>query len=379
MKNLTNPVILLATIALAHFVNDWYSLLIPPALPLIRQQYHIDYFQSGLLLSVPYFVSALMQSPIAHFSESHSKRKFSLIAGFLILSASYFLFYLSNSYYSALFITIFIGIGLGTYHPQGMGILSIVFKDKKGMAIGINGTGGALGYFFAPIAMGYLLSKYNTEAFLIITIPGIIMAALIMIFVKIKETPVKTNMKSTITKDLILLGVVAIVIPFYSRGIMSFLPSYFYAKGATILNANLKASIMLLAGMIAQPLGGFISDRFGRRKTISYSYFLMGIFLLLFIKFSGIIFLFFMGFFMSLSIPVRHAFAAEVGGNKVDTNIAIVFSMVMIASSVAPSIVGALADRFGFSLAFGINAAIAFVGSILVWSIKQDNKISKTR
>jgi FSR family fosmidomycin resistance protein-like MFS transporter len=374
MKNLTNPVILLATIALAHLVNDWYSLLIPPALPLLKKAYNINYFQSGLLLSVPYLTSAILQSPIAHFCETRSKRKFMLVGGFIILSLSYLMFYFSNSYASTLFVTIFIGIGLGTYHPQGMGILSSVFKEKKGMAIGINGTGGALGYFFAPIAMGYLLSKYNTKAFLIVSMPGIIMAMLILLFVKIEEKPIKTKISSTITKELLMLGFVAIIIPFYSRGIMSFLPSYFYAKGATILNANLKASVMLLAGMVAQPLGGLISDKFGRRKTISYSYFFMGMSLLLFIKFTSIVFLFFMGFFMSLSIPVRHAFAAEVGGDKVNTNIAVVFGMVMVASSIAPSIVGALADTFGFAWAFGFNAAIAFFGSILVWTIKKDNR-----
>ncbi len=377
MKKVTNPVILLATIALAHFVNDWYSLLIPPAIPLIKKAYDINYLQSGLLLSIPYLTSAILQSPIAHFSESYAKRKFSLMAGLIILSASYFLFYFSNSYYSALFVTIFIGIGLGTYHPQGMGILSVVFKEKKGMAIGLNGIGGALGYFFAPISMGYLLSLYNTKAFLIVSIPGVVMALIILFVVRLDEKPTKTTMKSTITKELVLLGFVAIVIPFFSRGITSFLPSYFYAHGSTILNANLKASVMLLAGMVAQPLGGFISDKFGRRKTISYSYFLMGVCLLLFIKFTSIVFLFFMGFFMSLSIPVRHAFAAEVGGEKVNTNIAVVFGMVMVASSIAPSAVGALVDAFGFKTAFGLNAMIAFAGSLLVWAIKKDNKTVK--
>ncbi|AEA33398.1 MFS transporter [Hippea maritima] len=374
MRVLTNPFFLLISIALAHFVNDWYSLLIAPAIPLIKKSYGINYLQSGMLLSVPYFLSAILQAPIAHFSENYAKRKTVLIGGFLILSLSYLLFYLSNSYYSALFATILIGIGLGTYHPQGMGILSSVFKEKKGMAIGLNGVGGALGYFFAPISMGYLLSLYGTKAFLIVSIPGFVIAVILFIFVKIEEQPIKTSFKSTITKDLLMLGLVAIVIPFFSRGISSFLPAYFYANGSNILDANLKASVMLLAGLIAQPLGGAISDKIGRKQTISISYFMMGVFLALFISKPSLIFLFFMGFFMSLSIPVRHAFAAEVGGKKVNSNIAVVFGMVMVGSSIAPSIVGALADHFGFKVAFGFNVAIAIAGSLLVWAIKKPHK-----
>ncbi len=370
MKNLTNPILLLVIIAAAHFVNDWYSLLIAPAIPILKQMYQINYLQSGMLLSVPYFLSAILQSPIAHFSETHAKRKISLAGGFLILSLSYLLFYISKSYYSALLATMLIGIGLGSYHPQGMGILSSVFKERKGMAIGLNGIGGALGYFFAPISMGFLLSKYSTRSFAIVAIPGVIMATLIILFVKLQETPIKSSFKGTITKELLLLGIVAIVIPFFSRGISSFLPAYFYTQGSNILNANLKSSIMLLAGLIAQPLGGTISDKIGRKLTISVSYFLMGAFLFLFLIKPSLVFLFFMGFFMSLSIPVRHAFAAEVGGEKVNSNIAVVFGMVMIGSSIAPSVIGSLVDAFGFKLAFGFNVIIAVLGSLLVWTIR---------
>ncbi len=374
MKNLTRPVVLLLVIATAHFINDWYSLLIAPAIPILKKIYQINYLQSGMLLSVPYLLSALLQSPMAHFSESHAKRRLTLAGGFIILSLAYFLFYTSNTYYSALFATILIGIGLGSYHPQGMGILSSVFKERKGMAIGFNGIGGALGYFFAPISMGYLLSLYGTKSFEIVAIPGIIMASIILLLIKIEEQPIKTSFKSTLTKELFLLGIVAIVIPFFSRGISSFLPAYFYANGSNILNANLKASVMLLAGLVAQPLGGTISDKLGRKLTISVSYFFMGVFLALFLIKSSLIFLFLMGFFMSLSIPVRHAFAAEIGGKKVNSNIAVVFSMVMVGSSIAPGVTGALVDALGFKLAFSFNVAIAIFGSLLVWKIRPAKK-----
>ncbi len=374
MKNLTKPIILLFIIATAHFVNDWYSLLIAPAIPVLKKLYTINYFQSGMLLSVPYFLAAMLQSPIAHLSEIRGIRKLTLTSGFIVLSISYFLFYISNSYCTALLATILIGIGLGSYHPQGMGILSSVFKDNKGMAIGLNGIGGALGYFFAPISMGYLLSEYGMKSFLFVSIPGILMALIILTVIKIKEKPIKTSFKSTLTKELLMLGVVAIVIPFFSRGISSFLPAYFYSHGSNILNANLKASVMLLAGLIAQPLGGIISDRIGRKITISVSYFLMGAFLGLFLIKPSLIFLFLMGFFMSLSIPVRHAFAAEIGGKKVNSNIAVVFGMVMIGSSIAPSIIGALVDAFGFKIAFSFNVVIAIVGSLFVWTIRPAKK-----
>ncbi len=287
-----------------------------------------------------------------------------------MLSISYLSFALSNSYALMLTTALFIGFGLGTYHPQGIGILSLAFKKKKGVVIGINGIGGSLGFIFAPIIMGYLLSKFSLNAYYIVAIPGIVIAFIIYMVVHVHEEKTETKITSTITKGLILLAIVAAVVPFFSRGIASFLPAYFYSKGSNVLNANLKASVMLMAGIIAQPLGGLLSDKFGRRIAISAAYLLMGLFLVLFIETSSLIHLFLMGFFMSFSVPVRLAFATEAGGQKINTNIAIIYGTSMIGATVSPTIMGALIDSFGFHTAFSMDVILAVLGGILIWFVK---------
>lgn len=369
MKSLTKPFVLLIIIALAHMVNDWYSLLIPSAIPLIKKHFTMNYLQSGVLISAPYVIAAVMQSPFAHLSEKYAKRKLFLIVGFLVLSLSYLLFACSNTYIMMFLAAVLIGFGLATYHPQGIGLLSDVFIQKKGAAIGINGMGGALGYLLAPITMGYLLSKYGMKSFFIVMIPGIVIALLIFFMVKIQEKPQDVKILKSFNKNMFVLTIVALILPFFTRGMVAFLPAYFYAKGLNILNANLEASVMLIAGIFAQPLGGFISDKIGRQLTISISYLLMGVFLLLFLKTESAVFLFFTGCFASLSVPSRFALATEISKDSANTSIAIMFSAVMIGASVAPTIIGALVDAFGFDIAFGLNILIAFLGSGLVWLI----------
>ena len=369
MKSLTKPLVLLIIIALAHMVNDWYSLLIPSAIPLIKKHFTMNYLQAGILVSAPYVIAAVMQSPFAHLSEKYAKRKLFLVGGFLILSFSYLLFACSNTYIIMFLAAVLIGFGLATYHPQGIGMLSDVFIQKKGTAIGINGIGGALGYLLAPITMGYLLSKYGMKSFFIVVIPGIIMALLIFFVLRIQEKPQNVKVSKSFNKDMFVLTIIALILPFFTRGMVAFLPAYFYSKGSNILDANLEASVMLVAGIFAQPFGGFISDRIGRQLIISISYLLMGLFLLLFLKTESVLFLFFTGCFTSLSVPSRFALATEINKGSANTNIAIMFSAVMIGASVAPTIIGALVDAFGFNIAFGLNILIAFLGSGLVWLI----------
>jgi FSR family fosmidomycin resistance protein-like MFS transporter len=371
---MTRPIRTLTIISLSHLVNDWYSLLIPPAVPLLKAVYHLSYVQSGVLVSTPYIVSAVLQTYIAYMAEKKAKRVLALKLGFLILSLSFIVFYFSNSFLFMVLSALLIGIGLSIYHPQGMGLLANVFKTQKGMALGVNGIGGAIGFFLAPVSMGYLLSRFGLKAFLIVAVPGFLIVAILMLC-KQEEKPLSITLKHAFSKELILVGFVAMVSPFFSRGISAFLPAYFYSKGQNILDANLMASVMLFAGIIAQPLGGKFSDKFGRKEVIFVSYILMALFLVLFLIFPNLVLLFLLGFVTSVSIPVRHALAAEVGGKSMNTNIAVSYTMVMVAASIAPILIGFVIDNFGFNIAFGINTVIALGGAFLLFFVKPSNQV----
>lgn len=371
---MTRPIRTLTIISLSHLVNDWYSLLIPPAIPLLKAVYHLSYVQSGVLVSTPYIVSAVLQTYIAYMAEKKAKRVLALKLGFLTLSLSFIVFYFSNSFLFMVLSALLIGIGLSIYHPQGMGLLANVFKTQKGMALGVNGIGGAIGFFLAPVSMGYLLSRFGLKAFLIVAVPGFLIVAILMLC-KQEEKPLSITLKHAFSKELILVGFVAMVSPFFSRGISAFLPAYFYSKGQNILDANLMASVMLFAGIIAQPLGGKFSDKFGRKGVIFVSYILMALFLVLFLIFPNLVLLFLLGFVTSVSIPVRHALAAEVGGKSMNTNIAVSYTMVMVGASIAPILIGFLIDNFGFNIAFGINTVIALGGAFLLFFVKPRNQV----
>jgi FSR family fosmidomycin resistance protein-like MFS transporter len=371
---MTRPIRTLTIISLSHLVNDWYSLLIPPAIPLLKAVYHLSYVQSGVLVSTPYIVSAILQTYIAYMAEKKAKRVLALKLGFLTLSLSFIVFYFSNSFLFMVLSALLIGIGLSIYHPQGMGLLANVFKTQKGMALGVNGIGGAIGFFLAPVSMGYLLSRFGLKAFLIVAVPGFLIVAILMLC-KQEEKPLSITLKHAFSKELILVGFVAMVSPFFSRGISGFLPAYFYSKDQNILDANLMASVMLLAGIIAQPLGGKFSDKFGRKGVIFVSYILMALFLVLFLIFPNLVLLFLLGFVTSVSIPVRHALAAEVGGKSMNTNIAVSYTMVMVGASIAPILIGFLIDNFRFNIAFGINTVIALGGAFLLFFVKPRNQV----
>ncbi len=366
----TPILVLLFTLAFAHFINDWYSMCIPPIIPVIRKLYTINYFQAGILATMPYLAAAILQLPVAHFTEKRGIRKSVLIFGFLILAISYFLFSFSGTYMLMLITALFIGVGLSAYHPQAIGILSFEFKGRKGAALGIHGGGGSLGFAAGPIVVGLLFSWMGFKGLHLLVIPGIVMALLIFFLIHIEEKPITSSFKSAITLRILLIGFVAMVTPFFSRGVAAFMPAFLYYKGETLLMANLYTGFMLIVGVAAQPLGGFLSDILGRRTVIVTSYTLSGILLLLFVNHPCLSILIIYGFFVFLPVAVRHAFAAEAGGKKIDTNIAVMYTMVMLGSSISPALIGKLIDALGFEIAFSIITLVAFAGAALALFIK---------
>ena len=71
-----------------------------------------------------------------------------------------------------------------------------------------------------------------------------------------------------VTRPLVLLTVVNGLALAATSGFTTWLPSYYVLHGFNLSNAALLTAAMSAAAFVAQPLGGTISDRIGRRNLI---------------------------------------------------------------------------------------------------------------
>ena len=359
----------------AHFINDTYSMLTPSLLPVLKDKFSLSYLQLGILTSIPFVISALLQSFSGHFGEKFGVRKVLLVGGFLTLGFAYTIFSQAPTYHLMLLAAILIGLGLSTYHPQGISILTASFSSgERGKVLGIHGIGGSLGFLMGPFLGGTILATMGIDGFKWIWIPAVLMALVIWKYLRIEEHPVEKSYLSTFSLTLLAVAFLASINTFFSRGVSSFLPSYFYAHGKGIFDANLFTTYMLLPGLIAQPLGGYISDKLGRKRVIATGYIIASLLLYLFIKNPHIYILILMGFFVFLTIPVRYAFVIDVAGEKAGTGVGVMLTFSLMLASFAPTFIGFLIDRFGFEKAFAVVALIGATAGLLVLTLKEGGK-----
>src|SRR5207249_6211945 len=103
-------------------------------------------------------------------------------------------------------------------------------------------------------------------------------------------------------------------------GFQVWLPSYYAAQGYSIAQSGLLTALMSLAGLVAQPSGGTLSDRLGRRRVVLLAMIGVGVFQLLFLTSQllplMILFSLLTGFCNSVMPPVAMVYASELAAGQ---------------------------------------------------------------
>ncbi len=179
-----------------------------------------------------------------------------------------------------------VGIGASIYHPAGLALVSRTIR-QRGYALGINGVWGNLGIASAPLLTGILTWLFTWQtAFIILGATGILTGfqiALIPVNETITRQQDKVDAGSMEMMRYFLIICAALVFAGIAyRGNMLLLPAYLELntsffhdligslsfiklQGTATLAATVLASLVLLAGMAGQMMGGKLADRMDLR------------------------------------------------------------------------------------------------------------------
>jgi MFS family permease len=193
----------------------------------------------------------------------------------------------------ALFLII-MGVGTGLYHPSGISLVSKAFEKYRSKAMGIHGIGGNAGQAVTPVLTGLLASPEVVTilsfsligfglgwrtTYVIWALPGLFVAATILLFVKFKEEPVKQDSIKKMLGDMIRIPlenrnilVLLVLTSFqglYFNGLMYFLPTIIRdVKFAPLIVAAFLVSVKELMGIAGQALGGWAGDKYRKRDLL---------------------------------------------------------------------------------------------------------------
>lgn len=282
---------LIITFSFLHLSHDIVIGLLVALLPFIREDLGLDYFQSGLLVSVTPIIAGLFQFVGGWLCDRMSLRK-ALTLGLFGVGLCSVSITFTSSYYALLAILIAMGMLAGFYHPATASAITNIYEEgRRGKAMAIHNIGGRIGFGLSPL-LGALIASYLNwrYAYAIIGLPALVAA--ILVFTRlILSTDSKTSVSSAtppvvksepgellrVFKSVGVIMAFSIAITLFFGPIFSFIPLllvdvYHFSPAAS----STLITVIRIGGMVGSLLGGWLSDKWGRLRILFIAMILQG-------------------------------------------------------------------------------------------------------
>ena len=280
-----------------------------------------------------------------------------VLAGFMMFAMGLAGFSMASTFLALIVSSFVYGFGETTFHAQSTGYITSTFAENKGKAMGIHGLGGSVGNFLAPVSAALLITLFDWRlASILLAVPAITLIAILSVNLKNRKKSQRLSFTSGLSREIFVLGInFGLIIMFY-KGFLAFLPTWLLESGMTLTSAGAITSLMLIIGIIAQPTGGMIFDKFGGRVVFIMSPMIAGIALLILTGVEGwlvIPMIVAIGAAITMTFPVALAMGSSLASDgQAGMSVGIVFGIGSTMSSFTPLVTGFLADQFGLGTSF---------------------------
>ncbi len=385
----------LVAVSLGHAITHWYPSALYIVLPYLANDLGLTYSQVGVLMGWNYFTSFFINLPAGIIVDMVGKTGFLLGLALALTGLPYFFLGFSASYWVAMIVVIFVGIGDNLWHPAALSFLAKRYPERKGFAIAFHAMGSNLGDTLAPMAVGVALTFLTWRYVLILNLlPGVLMGFVLWrLLVKAGTAQDEAKGKGLSLKkywgavktmaqnrSIILLCCLSGMRTMTQSGLFTFLPIYLAheLKYSPVL-VGTYITVVQAAGIFGSPISGAISDKKGRRPVLTAGLltttFLLVALVILRLNFLFIGVLAFLGFFLFSLRPVMFAWTMDLAPKGVSgTTVSTLFGIQSLFSGIAPAVCGFIADRFGILYSFYFLAATIFAANFLVYLIPEKPK-----
>ena len=393
----SSPYYIFCLLFLLYMFDYLDRLIVVSLFPFMKQDWGITDTQCGLFVSAVYWSILIFTLPASVVIDRWSRKKSIGMMAILWCTATLSCAFTKN--FRQLFIArTAIGLGEAGYAPGGTAMISAMFpKAKRAGMLGIWNASIPLGSALGIILGGVIAEHFGwRHAFGIVALPGIIVAVLLF-FVKDyktvaltvpavpgnKDTGARMRGKDiirhfTANKTLLFNNFAFAANTFVTTALLTWLPSYFQRiEGISVSRAATKGAVVMLLAIIGAPLGGFLTDRWLKKRKnarlLLPAISSLATAMLLFIAFQFLrgqiqyVVLLGVGITAVAFVPAAVAVTQDVvhpGLRAVSLSLCVIVQH-LLGSALGPPAIGALSDTFGLERAMVFLPLFALLAGIL--------------
>jgi len=280
----------LLAISFCHLLNDAIQSLLPAIYPILKNSFHLDFGQIGLIALTSLVTASLLQPLVGHYTDRRHQPYFLAVGmgftlvGLLILSRA-------PDYRTVLIAAALVGIGSSVFHPESSRVARMASGGQLGLAQSLFQVGGNAGSALGPLLAAFVLPRGQSSIawFSLVALLAIILLARIGAWAKkgwasrqkFHTVHADGSTHSAVaSRHSVLPGKkvafsLAILIAlmfskfFYLASLNSYYMFYLISKfHLTLRSAQLHLFVFLGAVAAGTFIGGPVGDRIGRKYVI---------------------------------------------------------------------------------------------------------------
>jgi len=363
-------------LTILSIMNGGYSYV----LDLIKTELKLNYTQSGALMSAYFIGYTLGQLPWGYLADKYGSRRIMTLSTFGVSLAT-ILFGFSGDFTTAVASRFFTGLlGAGLFVPSVKLIAQWFKQSERGTALGILNIGGSVGVIIVTWATPLLASGFGWRTALIIQ--GIIGGASApILWYTLRDGAYGNNdikASATVFKQpsFWILSLTQFIRLGSYYTFLAWLPLLLKEDfGLSTVLVGTAMSVLNIAGMISNPMGGVLSDRIGEKPVLAASFLLLAFNVYLFTAGPSGIYLYVATFFLGWLINftrspsftiIPRLFGVQASGSL--TGIHNTFAS--FGALCLPFLLGFVKDTYGgYAIGWVILSALMILSSLLIATI----------
>jgi len=388
----------LFAISAGHLLNDMIQSIITSVYPLLKQNYHLNFSQIGLITFTFQITASLLQPFVGYFTD-RKPRPYSLAVGMGITLLGLVMLAEAPGFSAILWAVAMMGIGSSIFHPESSRLAHLAAGGQKGLAQSIFQLGGNTGGAIGPLLVALIVAPYGQHYiiwFAVAALLGIVLLSKVGQWYKNhlnrrEKNPVLKQVASTgLSKTKTILSLVVLMLLifskfFYLSSMSNFFTFFLIGKfHVTIQQSQLFLFVFLASVAAGTLIGGFMGDRFGRKYVIWFSILGVAPFTLMLpyanlfwtISLAAII-----GVILASAFSAIVVYAHELLPGKVGMVSGLFFGLAFGMGGLGSALLGRLADHTSINYVFEVCSFLPLIG-ILTWFLpdierRRHAKISK--
>ncbi len=379
---------IILAVSLCHFINDVMQSLLAAIYPLLKDGYHLDFWQIGILTLAFQGTASLLQPLIGLYADKRPM-PYSLPVGMASSLVGLVVLAYAHSYPVLVLGAMLIGLGSAIFHPESSRVARLASGGRFGLAQSVFQLGGNFGQATGPLLAAFIVVPFGQTSiawFTVASLIGIVVLSRVGAWYAAhlrdragRKMP--APMFPAMPRARVVAALIVLTILTFSKNIyMASLSSYytFYAMdtfGVSVQGSQIMLFAFLAASSAGLVLGGLFGDRFGARTVIWFSI-LGALPFTLALPYANLFWInvlaVLIGLILSSAFSAIVVFAQELVPGRVGLIAGIFFGLAFGFGGIGAAALGVLADSRGIDYVFWLCSFLPLLGLLTVFLPKMN-------